>query len=401
MLSTTFVVWLGQRMTAVAVPLVALAATHSPWTTGFVGGMAGLPLVTSPWWARRAWHRLVSGRAIGLVLAGQVLGLLVVPLTALTGPVQWYALAATGLVSGTCGALAGPAQSSLLAEIAEPLGAYAAARSLAWQDFAHRVSMIVAPALGAVAVTAWGPVPLLWCEAAGMAVGAVLVATVRGRARVRPVADTGTERGGPTMRATLRRHPSVAVAVAIDGVGGLVWFAFTLGLAVRGAETHQPGALIAAGMTGYGVTSVLAALVCPRVLPRLPWLATAATAYVVLGLTFAGLAVCGPSVPLVAAVAAVGGCLTPFGNAALAALITARTAGAARRTAFAASAFVHDGAVSVGLVGGGAVIGLAGSTATLVTAGAIQVAAGLAGLAWRAHRHGSRRRVAALARTVP
>lgn len=392
MLSTTFVVWWGQRMTAVAMPLVALAATHSPWATGLVGGMAGLPLVTSPWWARRGWQRLTSGRAVALVLVAQVLGLLIVPGTALAGPVRWPALAATGLVSGAASALAGPAQRGLLAEIAEPLGPYAAARALAWQDFAHRASMIVAPALGAVAVTAWGPVPLLWCEAAGVSVGAILIATVRGR--VRHVPGAAKAEPGPTMRAVLRRYPSIAVAVAMDGIGGLVWFAFTLGLAVRGAEAHQPGALIAAGMTGYGVTSVIAALVCPRMLHRLPWLATTATAYVVLGSTFAALTVCGPSVPVVAAVAAVGGCLTPFGNAALDALISARTSGAERRTAFAASAFVHDGAVSVGLVAGGTVIGLAGSTATLAVAGVLQVAAGLAGLGWRLHRRTSRRRVA-------
>lgn len=389
MLGTTFVVWLGQRITAVAMPLVALAASHSAWSTGLVGGMAGLPLVTAPWWARRGWQRLTSGRAIGLVLAGQVVGLLIVPVAAIGGHVGWYALAATGLVSGTCTALAGPAQRSLLAEIAEPLGDYAAAKALAWQDFAHRSSMVVAPALGALAVGAWGPVPLLWCEAASVAVGAALLTTVRARTTgAAGVAPAAAER--PTMRAVLRAHPSIAVGVAMSGLGGLVWFAFTLGLAVRGAEVHRPGALIAAAMTGYGLSSVLSALAGPRLLPRLPWLATAAAAWIGLGLMFVGEAGADTSVPLIAAIAAVGGLLAPLGNGSLDALIGTRTSGAERRTAFAAADFVHDGAVSVGLVVGGTVIGLAGTTGTLLVTGLVQLAAGTAGLVWRAHRRATR-----------
>jgi hypothetical protein len=389
MLGTTFVVWLGQRITAVAMPLVALAASHSAWSTGLVGGMAGLPLVTAPWWARRGWQRLTSGRAIGLVLAGQVAGLLIVPIAAIGDRVSWYALAATGLVSGCCTALAGPAQRSLLAEIAEPLGGYAAAKALAWQDFAHRSSMVVAPALGALAVGAWGPVPLLWCEAAGVAAGALLLTTVRARSS----GAGGTARepvARLTMRAALRAHPSIAVGVAMSGVGGLAWFAFTLGLAVRGAEVARPGALIAAAMTGYGFSSVLSALASPRLLPRLPWLATAAAAWVGLGLMFVGEAGAGASVPLIAAIAAVGGLLAPLGNGSLDALIGTRTTGAERRTAFAAAGFVHDGSVSVGLVVGGTVIGLAGTTGTLLVTGVAQIVAGAAGLIWRAHRRASR-----------
>lgn len=47
MLVSTFVLWMGQRVTAVALPLVALTETGSVWATGLVGGAAGLPLITS------------------------------------------------------------------------------------------------------------------------------------------------------------------------------------------------------------------------------------------------------------------------------------------------------------------------------------------------------------------
>jgi hypothetical protein len=51
---------------------------------------------------------------------------------------------------------------------------------------------------------------------------------------------------------------------------------------------------------------------------------------------------------------------------------------------------VHDGSVSVGLVVGGTVIGLAGTTGTLLVTGVAQIVAGAAGLIGRAHRRATR-----------
>ncbi|MER8027342.1 MFS transporter, partial [Glutamicibacter protophormiae] len=85
MLITTFLTWMGQRTTAVALPLVALAETGSAWTTGLVGGAVGLPMLTSAWWARGLRQRLMTGRALTGVLAAQVVGLLVVPIGAVLG----------------------------------------------------------------------------------------------------------------------------------------------------------------------------------------------------------------------------------------------------------------------------------------------------------------------------
>ncbi len=49
MIGTTFITWIGARITAVALPLVALAETGEAWTTGLPGGMAGLPLMSVGW----------------------------------------------------------------------------------------------------------------------------------------------------------------------------------------------------------------------------------------------------------------------------------------------------------------------------------------------------------------
>ncbi len=376
MLTTTFVTWLGQRTTAVALPLVALAETGSAWTTGLVGGAVGLPMLTSAWWARGLRQRLTTGRALAGVLAIQVLGLLVIPVGAAVGAVGPLHLAAAGLITGAATTLSGPGQRALLADVCD--GADVATRMLAWQDFAHRSTMVLAPPLAGWAVTAGGPLRLLWAEAAGVALGAILLLAVRGGAA--PAAEDAT--GAPALRQVLARHPEVRRAVTMAGVGGLAWFAFTLGLAILGAETGRPGLLISAGMTGYGAGSLAGALVAPALVPRLPPLATTAAGWILLGATFAALPVFTASLPLIAVVAAVGGLAMPLGIGAVNRLITTRTEGAERRAAFAVESLVHDGAVSIGLLGGGAVIGLAGAGPTLVVAGAAQVAVGLLAGPW-------------------
>ncbi|MFE9959056.1 MFS transporter [Micromonospora sp. NPDC005299] len=379
MLTTTFVTWLGQRTTAVALPLVALAETGSAWTTGLVGGAVGLPMLTSAWWARGLRQRLTTGRSLAGVLAIQVLGLLVIPVGAAVGTVGPLHLAAAGLVTGAATTLSGPGQRALLADLCDGAGAGVAARMLAWQDFAHRSTMILAPPLAGWAVTVSGPLRLLWAEAAGVALGAALLLAVRGAAA--PAAAEGAT-GAPALRHVLARHPEVRRAVTMAGVGGLTWFAFTLGLAILGAETGRPGLLVSAGMTGYGAGSLAGALVAPALVPRLPPLGTMAAGWILLGATFAALPAVTGSLPLIAVVAAVGGLAMPLGIGAVNRLITTRTEGAERRAAFAVESLVHEGAVSIGLLGGGAVIGLAGAGPTLVVAGAAQVAVGLLAGPW-------------------
>jgi len=390
----TFLTWVGARVTAVALPLVALAETGEAWATGLVGGMSGLPLLTVGWWGRGLRERLVSGRALAVVMLVQVAGLAIVPLAALVGQVGAVSLCASGLVTGVAGALLGPAERALVADLADVGGpgggaggaGGTAARWLAWQDLAHRVSMIFAPPLGAWLVVAWGAEPLLWCQAAVvLAAAAAMLGVPRADGRETGRGEAGRGEAAPTaVLAVLRAHPQVAVGIVAAGVGGLCWFGFTLGLAVLGVEHGMPGALIAAGMSGYGVTSVAASLAAPLLVDRLPRLATAVGTWAVLGLSFVALPAVVPSVAGVALVSAVGGLATPFGIAALNALISEQTSGPERRAAFTAETVLHSGGASLGLLVGGAVIGGVGAGPVLVVMGGVQVlVAGLGLLAAR------------------
>lgn len=399
--ATTFVTWTGQRITAVALPLVALDQTGDAWTTGLVGGFAGLPLLTSAWWGRRLRSRLTSGRALAALLAVQVLGLALVPAAAATVGVGAVVLCASGLVTGATSAMLAPAQRALTADLAElpGNGPDVGARALAWQDLAHRSSMIFAPALGAWLLVVWGAEPLLWCEAAAVALAGVAMLTVPAAPAPEPAPASepvettpgldkldrrgaGTDDDTPSLRSVLRGEPELAVGLVLAGVGGVTWFAFALGLALLGVELDRPGELIAAGMAGYGAATVGVSFVVPLVVHRVPRVPAIVASWVVFGLAYLALPAAAPDLLAVGLVSAAGGLAMPFGIAALNALIVDRTSGAARRTAFTAETVLHAGGASVGLLAGGALIGAFGAGPILVVSGLVQVVAAVVAVLW-------------------
>lgn len=393
MLSATFVTWIGARLTAVALPLVALAETGEAWTTGLVGGMAGLPLLTVGWWGRGLRDRLTAGRALAFLMLVQATGLAIVPAAASRDALGVVALCASGLVTGFATALLGPAQRSLISDFADAgaeVGLTASpAKWLAWQDLAHRVSMVFAPPLGAYLVVAWGAGPLLWFEAlfiGAAALGLFAVGVSPALGEKQEHSEAQVQAGAHfSARGIVRTKPDVGAGLLMAGIGGVTWFAFSLGLALLGVDYDMPGALIAAGMAGYGAASVLTAILVPLVIERLPPVPTMVVSWVALGCAFMALPFAAPGLFAVAAVAAVGGLAMPWGLASLNALISRRTAGAERRAAFTAQTALHAGGGSLGLLVGGGIIGWAGAGPVLIVAGALQVLAALAGL-WLARR---------------
>ncbi|MEU0155769.1 hypothetical protein [Micromonospora fulviviridis] len=122
---------------------------------------------------------------------------------------------ASAAESGAATTLSGPGQRALLADLCDGVGTGLAARMLAWQDFVHRSTMVLAPPLAGWAVTVGGPFRLLWAEAAGVALGAALLLTVRGTAAPRAGERAA---GAPALRHVLARHPEVRRALTMTGV---------------------------------------------------------------------------------------------------------------------------------------------------------------------------------------
>ena len=369
-LLTTFVSWLGLRLTEVALPLVALQQTGSVWATGLVAGSSGIALLTSPWWAARLRHRLTSGPALAAVLGVQAVGYLTVAVAAALDALTVVHLCVGGLIAGAATSVGGPATRALLADIGDRIGPGVAVRAVAWQDFAHRISMVVSPPVAALVVTQYGALPLMWAESVAVLVAAAVVV----RVGTYDVARGTTESIPHRARAVLRAHPLVSDGIVMAAIGWFWWFAFALGLAILGAETGRPGQLIAAGMTGYGIGSLAGSATAPLIATRLPRVPTIVIGWMVLGAAFTSLPWIDGSLLALALVSAVGGFVTPLSLAALNALIIEHTSGPERRTAFATYYVASSGGSSVGMLCGGAVIGLLGAETTLHVGGTVMMA---------------------------
>jgi MFS family permease len=368
-LLATFVSWMGLRLTEVALPLIALQQTGSVWATGLVAGSSGIALLTSPWWAARLRHRLTSGPALAAVLGVQALGYVTVAVAATLDTLTVVHLCLSGLIVGAATSVGGPATRAMLADLGDRIGPGVAVRALAWQDLAHRISMVASPPVAAWVVTQHGAMPLMWADTIAVLLAAVLVARV-GRYAVRPGSAGAVPRRA---REVLRAHPVVADGIAMAAVGWFWWFAFALGLAILGAATGRPGQLVAAGMAGYGIGSLAGSATAPLVVTRLPRVPTMVTGWIVLGTTFTALPWLDGSLLALALASAVGGFATPFGLAALNALITEHTNGEERRTAFAAQHVAGSGGSSVGMLTGGAVIAVLGAENTMHVAGVVLI----------------------------
>jgi MFS family permease len=366
-LVATFVSWTGLRLTEVALPLITLQQTGSVWATGLVAGCSGIALLTSPWWAARLRHRLTSGRALAVVLVTQALGHLTVAVGATMDNLTVVHLCVGGLIVGAATAVGLPATRAMLADLGDRIGPGVAVRALAWQDLAHRISMVASPPVAAWVVIEHGALPLMWADTIAVLLAAAVVARIGHFALQHGKADAVPRRA----REVLRAHPVVAKGIVMAAVGWYWWFAFALGLAILGVETGRPGQLVAAGMAGYGIGSLAGAVTTPLVIARLPRVAMMVTGWIVLGATFLVLPWLDGSLPALALAAGVGGFATPFGIAALNALITEQTSGPDRRTAFATQQVAATGGSSLGMLSGGAVIAVLGAENTMHVAGVV------------------------------
>jgi MFS family permease len=368
-LLATFVSWTGLRLTEVALPLITLQQTGSLWATGLVAGAAGIASVTSPWWAARLRQRLTSGRSLGAVLGVQALGHLIVAVGAALGDLTVVHLCVSGLVTGAAAAVGGPATRALLADLGDRLGPGVAVRALAWQDLAHRISMVGSPPVAAWVVTQQGALPLMWADAVAVALAAALVVPVGRYAHQQDVVDSAPR----SARQVLRAHAVVADGIAMAGIGWFCWFGFSLGLAILGVETGRPGQLVAAGMVGYGIGSLAGSVTASLLVTRLPRVPVMVTGWLVLGTTLVLLPWLAGSLPALTVVSAVGGFAMPLGIAALNALITEHTTGSDRRTAFAIQQVAANGGASLGMLSGGAIIGVLGAGTTMHAVGLVQI----------------------------
>ncbi|TCO50142.1 hypothetical protein EV646_102215 [Kribbella antiqua] len=352
---------LAFRVAQVALPLVILQETGSVAATGLVGGAAGVPVLLSPWWARKARQWVDSGPRLAVVAAISALALAVVPTAAGLNALTPTLLVVSGLLLGCGDALSNPGRSALLADTGDRWGDGKAVLLLTWQDGLRRIGMMVGPAIGALAVSTGFTNGLLWVEAATVLAAGLLACTVQAE---RAPEATAT----PSIRASLKGRPDVLYGWIARGTGCVTWFAFTLGLSVIGAERHQPGLYLAAGMTGYGIGSVIGTTISLAVVRRTRPVPLAAVAWATMGVCWAAMGLW-TTPPVIAAMGALSGVTVVLGIAAISVLITRSSAGAERRALLSGQSVVVNAGSSAGMLAGGPIIAVAGAENTLVGAG--------------------------------
>jgi MFS family permease len=354
------------RIAQVALPLVILRETGSVAATGLVGGAAGVPVLLSPWWARRARQWVDSGPRLAVISLVSAVALASVPTAAAVGILSPALLVVSGLLLGCGDALSNPGRSALLADTGDRWGDGRAVVLLTWQDGLRRIGMLIGPAVGAFAVSVGWTNGLLWVEAATVLGSGLLACTVRAER-----APDGGET--PSIRGSLRGRPDVVYGWIVRGAGCVTWFAFTLGLSVVGEERGQPGLFLAAGMTGYGVGSLVGTAVSLPVVRRTKPVLTASVAWAWMGLCWVGMGLWTTPV-VVAVMGALSGLTVVVGIAAISVLITRSSAGAERRALLSGQSVVVNAGSAAGMLAGGPIIGALGAEHTLVGAGLVTTA---------------------------
>jgi predicted MFS family arabinose efflux permease len=351
------------RLAQIALPLVILRETGSIAATGLVSGAAGVPMLLSPWWARKARQWVDSGPRLAVVAAISAIALASVPATAELGLLTPELLAVSGLLLGCGDALSSPGRSALLADTGDRWGEGKAVVLLTWQDGLRRIGMMIGPAVGALAVSAGFINGLLWTEAITVLAAGLLACTVRAE---RAPEGTAT----PSIRASLKGRPDVRYGWIVRGTGCVTWFAFTLGLSVIGEQRGRPGIYLAAGMTGYGVGSLIGTAISLAVIRRAKPVPLASIAWACMGLCWVGMGLW-TTPAVIAALSALAGLTVVVGIAAISLLITRESAGAERRALLSGQSVVVNAGSSAGMLSGGPVIAALGAEHTLVGAGLI------------------------------
>jgi hypothetical protein len=353
------------RIAQVAVPLVVLAGTGSAAATGLVAGVSGLPVLVSPWWTRRLRHRVRDGRALAVCYLGEAGSLTVVAAAATVGGMSVPLLAAAGLGLGIAEALSGPGRDALVADFGDRLGEDRALVLLNRRELLRRVAMVAGPPIGGLAVTNGHAVTLLWLEVVAILFSAALAFPVPRAAT--PIAE---HQVGGTVRAALAVRREVLLGWVVRGTGCLLWFGFTLGLALLGVERGLGGRYLAAGMTAYGLGALVSTLGAVRLLRRFSPLPAIGAAWLVTGGCWVAMGAW-PWVPVVATGGLVSGLCVVVGNTGVTASITRTSAGAERRTLLAGQSVVVNAAGSLGLLAGGPVLSVLGAERTLVATGTL------------------------------
>ncbi|MFJ3958423.1 hypothetical protein [Arthrobacter sp. NPDC090010] len=370
--SAAVIIDVSSRAAFVALPLIVLGETGSAALTGVVSGAMALPLLLSPWWARKLRHAAARPVLLAALTLVEAAGALLVPVATTSGHLTAAVLVLAGLVSGAGRTLTLPGRQALLADL-EQKRTGSPVRILAWQEAASRATSIVGPAVGALVVAAGNGIALLFAEAAAISVGALLTLTVRSSGFPNTDHQPGS---APKLRTLLRWYPDIRAGWMIRATAGVTWFAFSLGLAIQGELQHRPGYFYAIGLSSYALGAVIATLTVGRFPWVSPSLSLAALGWTVNGAAWVFMGIWSQEWGY-AVGGFVGGAGAAVGFATITRLIAERTDGPDRGALLSGQLVVVESGTAIGMFAGGSLIELWGIGGTFIVTGAVLAAVAL------------------------
>lgn len=315
---------LGDRLYGLAIMWVVYEATGSAAWMGIAAVVESLPYILIGAFGRGLIARFASFGRLGWLDAGRAVIACGVPLLWTPGRGGLVVLLALVLALGTLGVLFDPNLGSLVPDLVEP-GQVRQVTGLL--DLTNRLAVIAGPGCVGLILMAVSEVQLFALDGVTFAVSAAamwwLRAHTRRAAAGHPaVPDTVAPAAGPAAPVAagpvLRRHPDVALAIGLHGVGFFVAAVSAVGLPALLAVRLGQGA------TGYGLalSAVGAGALAGNLLVgnlRLGrWLTVYCCAWSVTGLALIAYSAA-PTLPAVLAAGFVSGLATP------AAAVTLRT----------------------------------------------------------------------------
>ncbi len=258
----------GDWLTTVALLVVLFELTNSPAAPAAYMLVRVAPRVMGPWWGGRLADRL-SPRVV-IVSTSCVQAVVTVSLIGSHRSGLIWALYAAVAVAQFTGALGRPSQGALIPTLVAERDL---PRANATYGLFFSTSIFVAPALGALLLSRFGPDPLFAIDAASFVVAAILVATLpRNTSRAdRAAADRGREERTPGAMRKALRQPEVRMVAAANFASGLIPTVIQAVLVVAAHERFGGDDAVGFLYSSVGVGGAIGGLVAFRWIPARGW----------------------------------------------------------------------------------------------------------------------------------
>jgi len=370
----------GNVITRLAIPWFVLETTGSAARTGLVAATELIPLIIAGMLGGTLVDRVgfkrtsvISDLASGVTVA-------LIPALYFTIGLQFWQLLVLVFAGALLDSPGQTARRSFIPELAAAAG-MSLARANGYFGAILRSTGLIGPPIAGVLIAYLGAAPLLWINAATFAISALITAALV-PASLEPVPEAADAPGSylADLKSGLLwiwRNPLIRTLVAMILVTNLIESPLVIVLTVYGREVLNSSVALGLLLGVFSVGAVTGAVASGAFTERLPTRWVLALGFLGITLVYAVMAVQLPLAMILVAVAVTGVSAGPI-NPVLDTIFQERVPAHMRGRVFGMRSALMLSAMPLGVLGGGALIDLAGITATLV----VQIGAMLLAVTW-------------------